>query len=273
MTMVHFNTTPTAPLMLRADVALAGGVRLHYAYQGPQYGPAILLLHGYSDSWFSFSRVMPLLPRELRVIAPDLRGHGDSDKPASGYQVENLADDVIQMMDALKIPSAVVVGHSMGSFVAQAIVDRAPGKVTSLVLMGSAPVASNATVTAMRGVVAALSDPVDLEFIREFQNSTIAVAVPDSFMDAAIANSQRMPAAVWRQVLDGLLEFRPAAKRPPVRTLVLGGKRDAVFSVWEQTRLARQFADGRLQLLEDVGHAVHWEQPQAFVNALLRFAK
>jgi non-heme chloroperoxidase len=271
--MVRFTSTATTPLMLFTDVALAGGIRLHYAYQGPQYGPAIVLLHGYSDSSFSFSRVMPLMPPELRVIAPDLRGHGDSDKPASGYRIEQMADDVIQMMDALSIPSAVIVGHSMGSFVAQAIVERAPVKVTNLVLLGSAPLADNAVVAAMKTAVEALTDPVDIAFVRDFQYGTVALPVPESFMNAAIANSRRMPAAVWKQVLQGLLEFRPAANRPPVRTLVLGGRKDAVFSGEEQTRLARQFPDGRLQLFDEVGHTLHWERPPAFVDALLRFLK
>jgi len=90
---------------------------------------------------------------------------------------------------------------------------------------------------------------------------------------AAIANSRRMPARVWKRVLTGLLEFQPRPPRPRVRTLVLGGREDAVFSALEQTALARQFPDGRLQLVEHVGHALHWEQPQTFVDALLRFAR
>src|SRR5262245_5888531 len=110
LTMVYFAAA-LAPLMTFADVRLSNGVRLHYAQQGPQSGPAIVLLHGYSDSSFSFSRVMPLLPRERRVIALDLRGHGGSDRPLTGYRITEMADDVIQAMDALRIPTAVIVGH------------------------------------------------------------------------------------------------------------------------------------------------------------------
>ena len=61
------------------------------------------MIHGYSDSWFSFSRVLPLLPPELRVIAPDMRGHGDSERPPSGYRIADMADDVIRLMDALNV--------------------------------------------------------------------------------------------------------------------------------------------------------------------------
>ena len=271
--MVHFVGTALSPPISFADVYLANGVRLHYSHQGPRFGPAIVLLHGYSDSSFSFSRVMPLLPTELRVIAPDLRGHGHSDRPAIGYRITDMADDVVQMMDALRVPTATIVGHSMGSFIAQAIAERAPGRVTSLVLLGSAPSCDNVVVRGMREAVDALTDPVDLEFVREFQYSTVALPVPESFMDAAIANSRRMPARVWKRVLAGLLEFQPRPPRPRVRTLVLGGRKDAVFSALEQTALARQFPDARLQLVEQVGHALHWEQPQTFVDALLRFAR
>lgn len=271
--MVYFAAAALAPLLAFGDVTLRNGVRLHYAQQGPSRGPAIILLHGYSDSSFSFSRVMPLLPSELRVIAPDFRGHGHSDRPQSGYRVEDLANDVLQLMDALEVPSAIIVGHSMGSLVAQAIVDRAPSRVTQLVLVGGALRCDNEVVTVLGEAINALRDPVDIAFVREFQYSTVALPVPAEFMDAAIANSGRMPARVWKEILAGLLSYRPAAKRPAVRTLVLGGKKDAVFSAAEQTQLARAYPDARLQLFDDVGHAPHWERPDQFVSALLRFLR
>ncbi len=271
--MINLAVADLAPPISFADVTLARGVRLHYAHQGPDTGPAVVLLHGYSDSWFSFSRIMPLLPPGWRVVAPDLRGHGHSDRPAAGYRIEDLAGDVLQLMDALGIPTAILIGHSMGSFVAQAIAEQAADRTTSLVLVGSASTASNANVRDLRDAVEKLSDPVDAEFARAFQLSTVAMPVPEDFMNAVIDNSRRMPARVWRQALQGLIEYRPAPTRPAVRTLVIGGRKDSVFSTWEQTVLARQFPDGRLQLMEDVGHAPQWEQPSTFVAALRRFVK
>jgi non-heme chloroperoxidase len=271
--MVHFANVTQAPLLSSADAQLTSGIRLRYAFQGPQFGPAIVLLHGYSDSALSFGRVLPLLPPDLRVVAPDLRGHGDSARPPAGYRITDLADDVLQLMDALQIPRAVVVGHSMGSFVAQAIAERSPQQVASLVLVGSAPSAANSAVAELSAVVQAMEDPVDAEFVSAFQRGSVVLPVPEAFMAAAIANSLRMPAAVWKQVLAGLIEYRPASVRPAIRTLVLGGTQDTVFSVDEQTRLARQYPNGRLQLLNNVGHTPHWEVPHAFVDALLRFVK
>lgn len=271
--MMYFAATALAPLMTYGETTLENGVRLHYARQGPTSGPAIVFLHGYSDSSFSFSRVMPLLPPELRAIAPDLRGHGDSDRPSVGYRMTDMANDVVQLMNALEIPSAILVGHSMGSFVAQAVAERAPERLTALMLVGSGPRPGNAGMIELGNQVAQLTDPVDEAFVRDFQYSCVARPVPDTFMAAAIDNSRRMPSRVWKQVIAGLIEFEPLLPRPPIRTLVLGGRKDAVFSVDEQTQVALQFVDARLQLFDDVGHTPHWETPQAFVAALLQFAR
>ncbi len=90
----------------------------------------------------------------------------------------------------------------------------------------------------MRSAVESLTDPIDAEFVREFQYSTVAQPVPEAFMNAAIVNSRRMPRGVWKKALAGLMEFQPRLPRSSVRTLVLGGTRDAVFSAGEQIALA-----------------------------------
>ena len=271
--MVHFEVAAPAPPMSFAEVAFGDGVHLHYAHQGPVDGPAVILLHGYSDSSHSFSRVMPLLPPELRVIAPDLRGHGHSARPANGYRIGDFAGDVIRMMDMLSIPKAVIVGHSMGSFVAQAIAEHAPERVSRLVLLGSARVGDTPGMRELRAEVESLTDPVDFGFVRAVQYSTIAAPVPEEFMESAIRNSRRMPAHIWKKALQGLMEYKPRTLRPDVRTLVLGGKLDAVFSSFEQTALAREFSNVELRLIDGIGHTLHWERPQGFVDELLRFVQ
>jgi pimeloyl-ACP methyl ester carboxylesterase len=134
--MVSFTTSIVSPPSISLNqVRLSNGVTLNYAHQGPPTGPAVLLLHGYSDSWFSFSRILPLMSAQLRIIAPDLRGHGDSDRPQAGYRMSDLADDVVRLMDAIEIPKAVVVGHSMGAHVALMCAERHPASVDGVVLV------------------------------------------------------------------------------------------------------------------------------------------
>ena len=100
---IQFATTP-----------LETGLRLHYAEQGDLTGEAIVFLHGYSDSWFSFSRVLPLLSPEYHAFALTQRGHGDSDKPQCCYTPEDFAADVDAFMEALGIEEATLVGASTG---------------------------------------------------------------------------------------------------------------------------------------------------------------
>lgn len=94
-----------------ATADLATGVRLHYAEQGDPNGESIIFLHGYSDSWFSFSRVFPLLSPEYHAFALTQRGHGDSDKPECCYTLDDFAADVDVFMEAVGIESATLVGH------------------------------------------------------------------------------------------------------------------------------------------------------------------
>jgi pimeloyl-ACP methyl ester carboxylesterase len=82
---------------------LPSGLELHVAEQGPRTGPAVLMLHGYSDSWFSYSRILPLLPPDWHAIVPDQRGHGESDRPESGYAPADFAGDALRLMDRLGI--------------------------------------------------------------------------------------------------------------------------------------------------------------------------
>jgi pimeloyl-ACP methyl ester carboxylesterase len=268
---VSFTVEKPAPAVSLDVARLSNGITLHYAHQGPRTGPAVIMLHGYSDSWLSFGRVLPLLPADLRVIAPDLRGHGDSDRPLAGYRITDLAGDIVRLLDALEVPKAVVAGHSMGSFVARKVFDLAPRRVSRLVLFGAAPTADTPGLRELQTAVEALTDPVDETFVREFQASTVNSPVPDAFMEAAIANSRRMPARIWKAALQGLIEDELNLGRPQIRTLVLGGRQDAVFSATEQMVLARQFPRGELHLVDGVGHALHWEQPATFVSALIRF--
>ena len=132
VTFAALTALALAPAPSLSRVVLSNGVTLQVATQGPSSGPAIIMLHGLSDSWFSFSRVLPLFPPDRRIVVPDLRGHGDSDRPVE-YRMADFAGDVIRLMDALKIEKAAIVGHSMGSFLRQRA-GYSPELVTSEIL-------------------------------------------------------------------------------------------------------------------------------------------
>lgn len=260
--MVTFATVE--PRYDMGSVVLPGRVRLSYVHGGPDDGPAVIMLHGTSDSSFSFSRVLPLMPAHLRVIAVDQRGHGNSDHPAFGYSMDAFASDLLALMDALRIDRAIVVGHSMGSFIARSAAERAPDRIARLVLIGSAITPRNAVIRQLLTITESLSDPVDEGFIRDFQASTMRRPVPPAFFEQVVADSKKLPARVWRQSIAGLWDYRP---QWPITcpTTILGGELDAVFSADEQAELFVSTERSTLHLEPGVGHALHWEAPEKFI--------
>jgi pimeloyl-ACP methyl ester carboxylesterase len=256
-----------------ADVRLSTGVRLRYLEQGDPAGRPVILLHGLTDSWFSFSRVLPGISTAHRVYALDLRGHGDSDRPAGGYAPRDMAADVIAFMDALGLRRATLVGHSMGSFVAQQAVLAAPERIAGLVLIGSATAVRNEVTLGLREAMASLPDTVPADFAMEFQASTVHQSVPEEFMTRVVAESRKVPGRVWRAALAGLLETErfTGLRGGRIPALLIWGDRDGLFSRSEQEALVAALPIASLKVYRETGHAPHWERPKEVVRDLERF--
>ena len=255
-------------------VELATGVRLRYAEQGDPAGEAVIMMHGTSDSWFSFSRVLPLLSPRYRVYALDLRGHGESSQPAAGYGMDDLAADVVAFMDAKRIARANLVGHSMGSYIARRVVHAAPDRVSRLVLVGSGTGFGHLPdLQGLREAVMAFTDSVPLEFIREFQYSTVHQPLPAAFMDQVIRESRRLPVRVWHGLFEGMwaLPSGVALGMPTGPVLLMQGDRDAVFPPDEFARLVAQLPAAEVRVFAETGHAPHWERPGQFARDLEAF--
>lgn len=129
------NSDNTTSLLIK----LHSGITLNYVVQGDPKGQPIVLIHGAGDSWHSWQRVLPLLPASYRVYAVTLRGHGLSDHPATGFSRADFAADILDFLDQMQIHHATLVGHSLGSFVAQKVAEQDNGHIDRLVLIGSGP--------------------------------------------------------------------------------------------------------------------------------------
>jgi pimeloyl-ACP methyl ester carboxylesterase len=114
----------------------ANGARFHVAESGPADGPLVLLLHGFPEFWWSWRHQLAALSSAgLRVVAPDLRGYGGSDKPPRGYDGYTLSSDVAGMIRALGAPGAHVVGHDWGGMLGWAVATLHPSIVRSLTVI------------------------------------------------------------------------------------------------------------------------------------------
>jgi non-heme chloroperoxidase len=264
---VQFATTPP----------LSTGVRLHYAERGDPTGEAILFLHGYSDSWFSFSEVLTLLSPEYQAFALTERRHGDSDKPQCCYTVDNFAADVDAFMDALGIEEATLVGGSGGGFIAQRVALDYPHRVSRLVLIAAgATLLDNEAVMGLGEEMLALEDPISPEFVREFQESMMYHPGPDEFLDTVVSESLKLPARVWRDYWEGVaLAPYDASRLGEIKapTLILWGEQDIIFSREDQEQLAAAIPGATLKVYPETGHAVHWDRPEQVVRDLEAFMK
>ncbi|HYC46634.1 MAG TPA: alpha/beta fold hydrolase, partial [Burkholderiales bacterium] len=203
------------PSPLEREMTVNGGT-LTYVEQGASGGVPVVLLHGYTDSWRSFEPLLPHLPSTLRVFALTQRGHGSSSKPERGYEPQDFARDVAAFMDGVGLARAVIVGHSMGSIVAQRFAVDYPDRVAGLVLEGAfLPRPATGTVREFWEEVSVLQDPIDPAFVRAFQQSTLAQPVPAPFFETVVRESLRAPARVWKAALAPFLtlDFEDAVRQ------------------------------------------------------------
>ena len=260
-----------------ATITLRNRLTLSYVDRGDRSAPAVVLLHGLADSWRSFERVLPHLPASLRAIAPSQRGHGDSDRPETGYRTQDFASDVAQLLDALDLTSAVIHGLSSSSLVAQRFAIDNPGRTTGIVLEGSfATLRGNKEVAeSVASAISTLRDPIDPEFVREFQAGALAQSVPQAFMDALVRENLKVPARVWRAAFEGLLQDDHTAELQAIEvpTLILWGDQDALIGRDQQDVLTTGIPDSELVVYAGAGHALHWEEPQRFAADLVAFVE
>ena len=140
---------------MRGEFIDVGGVRLYYYAAGTRgAGEPIVLVHGFPTSGHVWGELVPLLPRGHRVVVVDLLGYGRSDRPGrASLSVEAHAQRVLQLMDALGISAATLVGHHLGGAIVQAVAVRAPQRVTRVALVDS--IGADVTVTGTFALVRA----------------------------------------------------------------------------------------------------------------------
>ena len=258
------------------DVAISGGLVVSYAEQGDSSDSALVLLPGPTDSWRSYEQVLARLPSSVRAVAVSQRGHGDSDKPAHGYRVEDFAADVVPFLDALGIERAVLAGHSGSCLVARRVAIDSSERIDGLVLEASpTTLRGDAGLEAfVESVVSGLQDPIDPDLARSFVVDTSADEMEPYVLDRLVAELLKVPAHVWKETFAGLLRYDDTAElgRITMPTLLVWGGSDPLVGRDMQDLLARCIPDATLLVYPDVGHTPRWQDPRRFAADVAEFA-
>lgn len=237
-------------------------------------GTPVVLLHGFPFNRRIWEDVNPLLGDGLRVILPDLRGHGRSPVGERTNTMEAMARDVAALLDQLEIERAVVAGHSMGGYAALAFARLFPRRLLGLGLIASHPLADSAEKAANRQAGAERLEREGLGFLAESMPTQLSDAAHlyPRMQEMILENSGAGAAAAQRGM---------AARGDETATLqglnapalVIAGRRDRIVGLDTAKAASRMLVNGRLVVLDGAGHMPMMECPQETARAILDLAR
>ena len=260
------------------------GLSVHVAEVGE--GEPLVLLHGWPQHWWCWRRVIPLLQDSYRLVVPDLRGHGWTDAPESGYDKEQLASDLLGLLDVLELPRVGLVGHDWGGWTGFLAALRAPERFSAFLALGvvhpfQRPTVGRALQSWRLTYQVALATPVLAERVLQASPDLVEHLVRagstrrSAFADGAArtygevlqepararASSRLYREFVLREGLPVALgRYRDARLSVPIRLVVGDGDlvaSPALLEGWQSCA-----PDMQVEVLPGVGHFVPEEAPQ-----------
>jgi pimeloyl-ACP methyl ester carboxylesterase len=263
------------------------------AYVKAGSGPVVLLLHGLGCDHTTWDEVIEPLSRRYTVIAPDLLGHGQSDKPRGDYTLGGFANGVRDLLTVLGIDKVTVVGHSFGGGVAMQFAYQFPERTQRLLLVASgglgpevSPVIRAISTPGFHQVMGLLTLPgirhVGRAGLRALAGTGLSVT-RDLGEVATIYETFRDPAArhAVRHVVRGVVDWQGQIVTMADRAYlteampmwVVWGRDDRVIPVHHANIAARLAPEARVEVLADSGHFPHKDQPERFVKIVEEFIR
>jgi pimeloyl-ACP methyl ester carboxylesterase len=274
------------PAGFKHQYTTVNGVKIHYVIGGK--GEPLLLIHGFGQNWYMWNRLLPELSKHFVVIAPDMRGVGESGKPAGGYDKKNMAVDMHELMKKLGFQHINLVGHDIGLMVAYAYAAQFPADVKKIALLdallpGIEPVWSQVRSQAWwfgffaqphSGEI--VSGKVGLFFTDfwptvGFKNNSFTTAERNEFIRAYSVPGATTGAFLWfgkfNQDAKDNVEF--AKKKLPMPLLAMGADHSAGSYLAAHSRLVA--SDVHEVIIKDAGHWIVQEQTAQVQKGLLDF--
>lgn len=257
-------------------------------------GAPLIFLHGLASQSHMFDKVAPLLAEQFRVLAFDQRGHGESDKPGSGYDFANITRDLVALLDALKIKRAIVAGHSWGGNVALYFAAHYPERARGIILLdgGFLDIQSNPEMTWERtekelAPPNLIGTPVNdfKQMLKQYAGKYWKPFVQDIVLhnfeiqrDNTIR--PRLSYANHMRILRALWEQRPGEYYPLVRCPVLivpAMNEQTEDLVWSERRrnqvaaAARGIEKNRVVWFHNTVHDIPLQRPRKLANVITQF--
>lgn len=256
------------------------GTTINYTERGLPNGLPVIFIHGFPFSHAMWEPQMLALPNDIRAIAYDVRGHGDSDVGDGHYMIEFFVDDLIALLDHLVIQRAVLCGLSMGGYIALRAIERNPERVKGLILCDTRSEAdtNEGKLKRAASVIAIKRDGVKTfaaNFVRAvfapatFQKNPAAIDRIRSIIEATspIALCSTLIAMAART------DTTPSLPRIAVPTLIMVGEHDAITPPSASRAMSDHIAGAEMHIIPDAAHMSNLENPAVFNENLIAFLK
>ena len=257
------------------------GINLYYTDTGNEESSSIVFVHGFpfsSEMWNRQTKMLRDNNRHLRVITYDLRGHGQSDVGDGQYTIELFVDDLIALLDYLKINKTILCGFSMGGYIALRAIERNPERFSALVLCDTMSTADSNEAKVRRANSIKM---VKKEGVEPFAEGFLkAVFTPQTFdTKPDIVDEIRKNILAGSAVgicgallaMAGRTDTTEALSKISVPTLVLVGEHDAVTPPSAAKSMHEKIPNSKLYLIKDAAHMSNLENPDVFNEHLARF--
>lgn len=266
------------PLHVPGRTVFVGRREFFVREAGPPDAPPLVLLHGWSfDGEMTYYAVIPRLAERFRVIVPDHRAHGKSDRLRGSFEIADLADDVAGVLDALGLDRVSVFGYSMGGMAAQAFANRYPGRVERLTLGATAafPIDRRRALVRLAFWLARAGARLSKKEAALFTyHFTMRYGIVDRrhgrwLWEALMGRDPTLyyesGAAVFR------FDARPWIGRLTMPTLLFIPTEDTVVPTRTQYELAELLPDPDVIEIPGVGHEAILNRPDAFIDGIIDF--
>jgi len=253
---------------------------LYYEVHGK--GEPLLLIAGLGSDSSSWAGVVKMFSARFQTVVFDNRGTGRSDIMCKPYTIRRMADDVLRLLDYLKIKRAHMIGHSMGGYIAQEIAISYPKRVNKLILEGTAPVSSKRNNELFFDFFKKLRQKEDFkEWVRtwtfwSFSPKTFANGnFVDNFIKLASRYPYRTSADSFKAQTEAIARFDSCHRLYAIKaeTLIIEGKDDILITPDEAAVLAKHIRRGVIKLIKNSAHCIHIENPALFTKISVDFLR